>query len=88
MYILISVSMSFSGRHPLSRYVTTSLIKNVETILIQQLASYLGANHRDNVTNYMSCGDCYGMFDGNDQVRAHAHVNVGGTRACACVDKY
>ena len=56
------------GRRPLSRYVTTSLYTNIETILIYQLVAYLGANNEDNITNYMPCDECYKTFNQNDQV--------------------
>ena len=56
------------GEFPLSRYVTTNSVINVETILIFQLASYFGANHQDNITSYIKCGDCYRSFNKSDQV--------------------
>ena len=60
--------MYFLGKHPLSRYITTNSYTNLETVLIYQLVAYLGANHQDNITNYLPCDDCYSKFDENDQV--------------------
>ena len=60
----------FVGHHPLSRYITTTTYTNLETILIYQLVAFLGANHQDNITNYVLCDDCYNKFNEDDQVSA------------------
>ena len=68
MFNVYTVIYPTSGEFPLSRYVTTNSVINVETILIFQLASYFGANNPDNITNYIKCSDCYKSFNKSDQV--------------------
>ena len=64
------------GEFPLSRYVTTNSLLNVETILIFQLASYFGANYQDNITHYMKCSECYEAFNNSDEVYMHIVATV------------
>ena len=68
MCTMMKFNSYFLGDHPLSRYITTNQYTNLETVLIYQLVAYLGANNQDDITNYVSCDDCYNKFDEKNQV--------------------